>query len=284
MLNCIDRGSGEPVLLLHGIPGSHATWHDAGASLMKDGIRIVVPDLLGFGGSPDGSAAPHALEQAKAIVATLDDLAIDAAHLAGFDFGGPAAVAVWMLAPQRVRSMTLIAANLLTDTPIPFPLRIANVPLLGELAFRLLFSRAGSDVLWRMATVDRDAFPNRAYREYAGARELATTRRIFLRSLRELRTLYTPIENALPTIGVPATVVWAARDPFFAVATGRKIASRIRDSRFIVIDQCGHFVPAERPVQVASAIADTVRRAAEMPQRPAVREETSRCERGGTRC
>ena len=268
MLSCVDHGNGEPVVLLHGIPGSHATWRHAGTSLVNEGARIVVPDLLGFGGSPDGSAAPHALEQAGALIATRDHFAIDAAHLAGFDFGGPVAVAVWMLAPQRVRSLTLIATNLLTDTPVPFPLRIARVPLAGELAFRCLFSGAGADALWRIATVDREAFPNRAFREYAKARELATTRRLFLRSLREMRSLYAPIENALPTITVPTTVVWGARDPFFPIATGRRTASRIRDAAFVVVEGCGHFVPNERPAQVARAIGDTMRRGVETLHRP----------------
>lgn len=262
MLNYIDRGSGSPVVLLHGIPGSRATWRGVSTPLLAEGIRVIVPDLLGFGQSPDGSAAPHAVEQAKALIATLDGLAIDAVHLAGFDFGGPVAVAVWMLAPQRVRSLTLIATNLLTDTPIPFPLRIAHVPILGELAFRCLFSRPGADVLWRMATVDREAFPNRAFREDARSRELATTRRIFLRSLRELRTLYAPIEQALPTITVPATVVWAGRDPFFSIAAGRRTAGHIRNAALVVVDECGHFVPCERPEEVAAAIAETMRRAA----------------------
>jgi pimeloyl-ACP methyl ester carboxylesterase len=261
VLNCNDAGSGDPVLLLHGIPGSQRTWNDVAALLRTVGLRAVVPDLLGFGGSPDGSAAPHAFEQAGAVLTAMDHLEIDSAHVAGFDFGGPVAVAAYALAPDRFRSMTLIATNLLTSTPVPLPLRIARVPAVGELAFAALFSPFGAGLLWRFATVQRRSFPHREFRQGATRRNLRTTRRIFLRSLREMVSLYGPVEENLPMIDIPATVVWAGRDPFFPVVAGRETASRFRDAIFIVLEDCGHFVPNERPHEVAAAIEKNIRRA-----------------------
>lgn len=260
MLNCSDRGVGEPVVLLHGIPGSKRTWGEVEPFLLEAGLRVVVPDLLGFGESPDGSEVPHAFEQGRALLETLEHAGLGATHVAGFDFGGPVAVALTILAPQRVRSLTVLATNLLADTPVPWPLQVARIPAVGEAAFRLLFSNPGAKAMWRMATVDREAFPYDAFRETGDARTLRTTRRIFLNSLRQLRELYTSIEEALPNIRVPATVVWGERDPFFPIAVGRRTAKHLEGSTFIVLEGCGHFVPNERPAEVAAAIVDTVRR------------------------
>jgi pimeloyl-ACP methyl ester carboxylesterase len=267
MLSCTIQGTGNPILLLHGIPGSQATWMDV-ATVLQRTARVVMPDLLGFGGSPDGSAVPHAFEQASAVLATLDAHRVASADIAGFDFGGPVAVALYSLAPHRVRSLTLIATNLLTDTPVPLPLRIARARPWGELAFRAMFSDAGGAVLWRMATVNRDAFPLRAFRESMDPRGAATTRRIFLASLRELNELYAPIEHALPEIAVPVTFVWGDSDPFFPIRTAERTASRIPAARLIILEHCGHFVPNEKAADVATAILDlqTKYRAPTAPQ------------------
>ena len=252
MLSYTDEGSGEPTVLLHGIPGSRRTW--AGVVPLLARRRVLVPDLLGFGRSPDALPATHAVEQARAVLAMMDEARVESAHLAGFDFGGPVAVAVHRLARERVSALTLIATNLLTDTPVPLPLRSARVPVVGELLFRLLFSPPGLATLWMAATVDRKAFPLHTFREALDRRGNATARRIFIESLRDLHALYSPIEAELERVEVPVTVVWGDRDPFFPVAVGQRTAGRFRSSRWIVVEQCGHFLPQERPEAVARAI------------------------------
>lgn len=253
MLSHTDRGRGSSVVLLHGIPGSRKTWNDV-VPLITGKARILVPDLLGFGSSPDGSGKGHAFEQAEAVLAMLDACEVRDAHLVGFDFGGPVAVALHALAPERINRLTLIATNLLTDTPVPLPLRITRLPVLGELMFRILFSRPGLIALWRSATVDRRSFTLRAFMQSIDRRGNVTSRRIFLASMRRLMQLYGEIEAELPKIEVPVTLVWGGEDPFFSVATGDRSASRIRGAKFIVFSDCGHFVPGEKPLQLAAAI------------------------------
>ncbi len=125
------EGDGPAVLCLHGIPGWRGTWRGVGARL-AGAHRVIAPDLLGFGESSLPEGPFHAPEEAEMALALLDALRVERVHLVGFDFGGPTALVLAGRAPRRVASLTLLATNAFGDTPIPPPLRVAKVPLLGE--------------------------------------------------------------------------------------------------------------------------------------------------------
>lgn len=134
-------GTGPPVLLLHGIPGSGASWEPI-ASRLGAAVDVIVPDLLGFGASdrPPGLAGLHARGQAAAVDDLLDELGIGPVTVIGHDFGGPVALSLVARRPGAVAAMGLLATNTFRDTPIPFPLSAVNWPLLGPIARRALFS------------------------------------------------------------------------------------------------------------------------------------------------
>ena len=250
-----------PVLLLHGIPGWRGTWHEAGRALAEC-CDVIVPDLLGFGESAEPPAGCHAQGQAEALAALIDALGLESVHVVGFDFGGPVALSLLRTQRRRVASLTLLATNAFSDTPIPAPLRIARVPVIGDAAFRLMMGKTGLSMLWFAAVRNKERFPRERYRQAlqfpAGVR---STRSIFLNSLRNLDTLYRPIESSLSQISVPATVIWGDSDPFFPVSVGRRTAAAIPGARYLELANCGHFVPEEQPSLVASAIADGIRMA-----------------------
>lgn len=254
----ISSERGPTVLLLHGIPGWRGTWHAAGALVAKT-HRVVIPDLAGFGESATLPGRPHARQYAELMFEMLDSLGISDVHVAGFDFGGPVAVSMCGMCPRRIRTLTLLATNTLTDTPVPLPLRVARVPWLGEAAFRLMMGKAGLTLMWFQAVKRRDAFPLSTYRSalrFSSGR--TSTRQIFVTSLRDLARLYRPIEDTLRSVTVPALVVWGDSDPFFAVGIGRRTAAAIPRARFLQLSNCGHFVPEECPREVADAIAGLI--------------------------
>lgn len=249
---------GPTVLMLHGIPGSRATFARV-AHRLGGRFRVVLPDLMGFGDSPDAPAHAHAEEHAEAVVRLVERLGLDELHLVGFDFGGPVAVRVAGKLGRRVRSLTLAATNVFTDTPIPPPLRVARVPLLGGLVFRLAFGALGLMAMWLAAVGDKEAFPFRRYRATLRANGVRTTRRIFLDSMRDLPGLYGEVERLVRTLQVPSLVLWGDRDPFFPTSVGERTASALR-AELRVLAGCGHFVPEERPAETAEAIAELVSR------------------------
>lgn len=250
--------SGPTLLMLHGIPGWRGTFAGIGARL-GGSCRVIVPDLLGFGDSEDAPADFHAVEHAQAIVELLSRIGAKRVHLVGFDFGGPTAILVAEKLRDRVGSVTVAATNIFPDTPIPGPLRIAHVPLLGPLFYRLAFGTLGLMSLWFAAVADRAAFPFTRYRAALHGRCVRSSRRIFFRSMRDLPGLYAEVERIGRKLGRPSLVLWGDRDPFFPVSVGERTAAAL-GAELRVFRGCGHFVPEERPAETAAAIADLVAR------------------------
>ena len=247
-----------PVVLLHGIPGWRGTWRDVAARLVPRAF-VVAPDLVGFGESSPAPPRFHASDQADLVIALCRQLGLDHVHLVGFDFGGPTAVLVATRAPRLVASLTLAAANVLADTPIPLPLQLVRPPVLGEVFARLVFGRAGLSMLWWAAVRRRDRFPLARYREMLRfAQGVASTRRLFQASLRDLPGLYGPVQAALAALHLPSVVVWGDRDPFFPIAVGERTAAQITGARFVVASGCGHFLPAEDPDVLAEVVLDLI--------------------------
>ena len=77
----------------------------------------------------------------------------------------------------------------------------------------------------------------------------------FSASLTRLAELYGPIEQTLSTVSVPTFVAWGDRDPFFSVDQGRRTAHAIAGAQFELLERAGHFLPEERPNEVAALIA-----------------------------
>jgi pimeloyl-ACP methyl ester carboxylesterase/membrane protein DedA with SNARE-associated domain len=97
------------VVLLHGSPGNSKDFNSLAPELAKH-YRVIRPDLPGFGESThevaDYSIRAHALY----VLALLDKLNIERAHIVGFSMGGGVALNIADLAPERTASLTMLSA------------------------------------------------------------------------------------------------------------------------------------------------------------------------------
>jgi haloacetate dehalogenase len=103
-------GSGPPVVLLHGHPRTHATWHRV-AALLADRYTVVCPDLRGYGRStvpPDADDHAQASKRAMGsdVVALMTALGHERFAIAGHDRGGYAAFRTAMDHPERIAALT----------------------------------------------------------------------------------------------------------------------------------------------------------------------------------
>jgi pimeloyl-ACP methyl ester carboxylesterase len=244
-------GRGNPLLLLHGIPGNAASWLQVADELSAD-ADLIIPDLLGFGASerPRGLGALDAAAQADALSRLIDELGIHAFSVAGHDFGGPVALLLYARRPDQVRHLALFATNAFSETPIPFPLSLATWPVLGKFAASLLFSRTSLRAMLRSGTgIPHVNIDPAAY--LGDACQVDAIRTIFAGSLLRLCELYAPVEAQLARVTVPRLVGWGDRDPFFSVAQGEKTAGALCVP-LRLYPGAGHFLPAERPREIAA--------------------------------
>lgn len=257
-------GAGQPVLLLHGIPGSAASWRQV-ARRLEHHAEVLVPDLLGFGSSdrPDDLATLHAQGQAQAIADVLQALDIGSVAVVGHDFGGPVALLLAREARCAVNRLGLLATNAFPNTPIPMPLAMLTWPGLGRLAAPALFSRASLALMLRTGT--GTPRPHLDPHTHLGdGRQSRAIRTVFEGSLRNLPELYTPVQQQLQAWSGPAFVAWGDRDPFFSVEQGRRTADAA-GAHFVLFQNAGHFLPQERPDEVAAEIAALLDTPLEVP-------------------
>lgn len=247
-------GSGPAVLLVHGIPGAGAVWNGVRDRLAAR-HRVITPDLIGFGYSArsDDIGVLWADAQAGAVQALLDELGATNVLVVGHDFGGPVAAHLVASEPSRFAGLVLASANTFGDTPIPFPLSGILWPGVGGIWARMIFSAPSLRMMVRQGVgINAPRLNPSVYVGDPG--QAQAIRVIFCTALRELAERYQPITELLRQVRVPACVVWGDRDPFFPVSQARRTAALLESAQVTVLSGAGHFLPEERPAELAHAI------------------------------
>jgi pimeloyl-ACP methyl ester carboxylesterase len=183
--------------------------------------------------------------QAVAIRELLADLGVQSLYLGGHDFGAPVALTMTRLFPELgVRGLVLSATNVFTDTHVLLPLRAASLPYLSTVFYKAMVgNRLRIRMIYLAATKNKsEAFWERFSRHLTPA-SIHLTRRIFQRSLADLKANYRAIEDMLPTITSPTLVLWGTNDPFFAGSVGERVHRTVPGSRLKIYEDTGHFVP-----------------------------------------
>jgi 3-oxoadipate enol-lactonase len=105
-----DQGSGEPLVLLHGLCGSSAYW-DKVVPLLSEHYRVITPDLRGHGES-GVSDEPYPMElMAHDIAELLEKLHIPQALLFGHSLGGYVTLAFAEQFPEKLRAFSLVHSS-----------------------------------------------------------------------------------------------------------------------------------------------------------------------------
>lgn len=107
----IEKGSGEPLILLHG-NGEDSSYFVHQMEPFARHFRVIAPDTRGHGQTPRGDA-PFTIRQfAEDLLVFMDRLGLDKADILGFSDGGNIAMIFAMEHPERVGRLILDGANL----------------------------------------------------------------------------------------------------------------------------------------------------------------------------
>lgn len=262
----LDEGSGEVVLLLHGIAGSSETWRALIRPLSRR-YRVVAPDLLGHGNSTK-PRSDYSLGALSVLVRDiLDQLGIPRATIVGHSLGGGIAMQFVYQHPEYVQRLVLIASGGL-GPDVGLLLRLASLPG-AELVLPVIAPRrlvAPGDRLWswlRKIGVE-SARGEQIWGHYSSLAD-GPTRRAFLRTLRSVVDHRGQSVSALNRLNVrtdfPVLAIWGERDNIIPVHHAYAAQEVRPDVRLVVLPDVGHFPHAERPAEVAALIDDFIERA-----------------------
>lgn len=105
-----EAGSGEPLVLVHGVGMSCAVWAPQIAYFAARGYRVIAYDMLGHGASPLPPATTQLVDLRRQLGALLDELGVERAHLVGHSMGSLVAIDFTLHAPQRVYDVVALNA------------------------------------------------------------------------------------------------------------------------------------------------------------------------------
>ena len=100
----LDYGEGSPVLLLHGFPDDRFLWRNQAVELPTAGLRVIAPDLRGFGDAPRPlDPAEYGLDiAAKDVIGILDAMRIEQVQMVAHDWGAALGWRIAGLYPNRI--------------------------------------------------------------------------------------------------------------------------------------------------------------------------------------
>ena len=242
-----------PVVALHGWPQHHYAWRDL-LSDPPDGMRIIAPDLPGYGWS---GPPPHRWpkeEVASDVLALMDTLALDRAVLVGHDWGGYVGHLMVLRAPERLSGYLALNIAHPWQTPrtlLPHMWRfLLYQPLIAALGTVLMQRTRFVETVIRAALTDKDAmsiddirwFSDR-FRDPVCARAATDTYRTFW--LREIPANSGKPETRRST--VPTRAVFGTNDAAIHVSLASEATANADDYRLERVPNCGHFIADERP-------------------------------------
>ena len=254
------RGGGDPVVLLHGFPGSSHAWR-AVAPLLPEGRRAVVVDLMGCGRS-DGPRGTRSglVDHAALIRGLMDDLALPRATIIGHGLGGAIALRLALDAPARVSALGLVSPPAFDAWPARLG-RLARAvrPLAPLLGAAVLASFVHGSAIAGYADADEGRraldLALRAYPARLGTAAILA----HLAALRD--PAIAGMAADLGRIAIPVAIVWGEDDPFLPPALGARLRDAIPGAALTVIPGARHFVPEDAPDRCARALAGLLARA-----------------------
>jgi pimeloyl-ACP methyl ester carboxylesterase len=256
-LSTIEAGAGAPVVLLHGLGATKASFLPTLEALAPS-YRAIAVDLPGFGDSHKPLfQAYNAPFFASAVTALLDALKLETTHVVGNSMGGRVALELGLSHPERVGRLVLLAPSMSWLKPRPWAPYLRLIPAqLGVLQptprplVEMIVKQVipGSDRDWTAAGIDEFM---RSYLTPLGrAAFYAAARNIYLEEPRGPDGLWT----RLGSLEADALFVWGRRDSLVPIGFARHVRRELPAARHLELD-CGHVPQLERPRQTHDAMA-----------------------------
>ncbi len=249
----VEAGSGRPIVLLHGVTLSVATWPYQLAALSKE-YRVIALDARGHGLSKSDSAGWGIDRMASDVAQVLTQLDLKDAIIIGHSMGGMMTQQMCLdfpdLARERVAGTILLSTAAAPGQGVPGFKMFNRVARPGTTA--LVNRRAASGNAWMPPAEIGYAMARLALGTSPDPRHVTHTRNMTTAFSPQTMSALMPhvigfeVRHRLKDYPVPALVVVGSRDLLTPPRVGRDLARRIPGADFEVVPGAGHMLMMER--------------------------------------
>lgn len=235
----VEKGEGEPVILVHGFFYDSYMWNRNIDALAKR-FKVYALDLWGFGYSTRSPVDYGYPLYADQLLRFMDALNIQKASLVGQSMGGGTCILFAVRHRDRVKKMILVDPAGLPN-PLPLLGKIANLPKVGELLLGLrgdFYRKMVLGMLW----IYGKGFITGSYLENVTRfHKIRGTTEVSLSILR--KQFFDKLSDEVHRLGemdVPILIVWGRQDKAIPLERGQEMHRILRGSRLEILERAGH--------------------------------------------
>lgn len=226
-------GEGKPLLILHGWGSRSDNWQKVGEMLAKNGIKVIIPDLPGFGQSDKPQTAWDLDDYCDFVEEFVKVLNLDKFYLLGHSFGGEIAVKYNLRFPEKIDKLFLVSASCI---------RTRN------LKKKLLYILSKVFKIFSFIPFLRKAF----YRFVVGKSDYLSTEGVMRDTY--LKIIAEDLSNILSQVQADTIIIWGEEDSITPISDARKINSKIKNSKLEILSGFDHDLNLKGPEELAEAI------------------------------
>lgn len=249
-LKYIDKGKGEVILLLHGVPTSGWLYRKM-IDKLSEYFRVIVPDMLGFGSSdsPKGYDIYEPKEHAKRLLELMDFLKVKSWNHLFHDAGGLWTWELLLLAPKRVNKLIILNTIIYEEgfnPPIRFKrgfvakfiMKMYSSSLTNSLLIKGLFNNS-------LLRNDLSKIDLEGYKKPMLEGKTMAMYQFFSKTCNDLPNY----QELIKGLDMPKLVIWGKYDEFLVIdkiIEQVKIDLKLQDANIHIIE-AKHYIQEEKP-------------------------------------
>lgn len=256
----LEKGSGPPVILLHGMGGS-LEWWEYNLNALSRKFRTIAFDFPGFGFSSKSGLDFSEESHSQFMASFLNAFQLPKASLIGNSMGGLIAFLMAANYPERVDKLVLVDSAGF-GAKLSFPLRLGSVFPLGEMAISVR-NRTTARIFLNRLFYDSQKIPEQLIPIVLEIFSIPETRKACLQVLRSgvnLKGLKDDIWQRVlkeaSSLPHKTLIIWGVNDKVAPLSQAYVGNELIKNSKLHVFDRCGHLPQVEWPEEFNQIVLD----------------------------
>ena len=228
--------SRQVFLILHGWGSSSDRWQETANLLAEKGIKVVIPDLPGFGKSQNPKKPWELEDYSDFVEKFVRFLNLEKFYLLGHSFGGAIAVKYALKNPDLVKKLFLAGASLIRKKSLKKKFFFIFSKIFKFFSYIPFFKK----VFYKF--IVRSDYPQTK----------GVMRKTYLNIIKE------DLSDQLKNIKIPSIIIWGEKDNIVSLKCGKKIKSKIKNSKLIIISNGGHDLERKNPKELSGIMSELI--------------------------